>query len=96
MKTNWNTKIWSEIATRGTSGDQVWDIIGDFETLEEICRELLQAKSDVLRYSSAPTVDYPAFLQAHEVLDAAYKKMKSFLNQELTQGGRCVKTAYME
>ena len=82
MKTNWNTKIWSKIATRGTSGDQVWDIIGDFETLEKICCELLQAKKDVMRYSSAPTVDYPAFLRAHEVLDVAYKNMEHFLSQE--------------
>lgn len=82
MKTNYNTKIWKEIATRGTSGDQVWDIIGDFETLEEICREVLQARKDVLRYSSAPTVDYTAFRQAHDELDTAYKKLELFINEE--------------
>ena len=81
MKTNWNTKIWSKIATRGTSGDQVWDIIGDFETLEGICTELLQLRADVIRYTSAETVDYPAFLKAHEELDAAYKKVAAFLDQ---------------
>ena len=75
MKNNWNAKQWTQVAEHGTSGDQVWDLIADLEGLEERCAALLELRAAVIRYTSAETVDYPAFLQAHEDLDAACKSL---------------------
>lgn len=35
----WNSAEWMAVATRGTSGDQVWNLIYDLVYLENLCRE---------------------------------------------------------
>jgi len=81
MNANW----WKSRAARGTSGDIVYDILGDFERLENCAKAVIRLRDLVTQHTSSESPDYAAFRLAHEEYAANIEALRALLKDEAAQ-----------